>query len=225
MIALDVGDRRIGIAVSDPLGLTAQPLETYERKGFGPDTRHIAEIAARYDTDQILCGLPRNMDGTQGFQADKVREFAAQLTSSGLFVQYEDERLTTVAAERAMVKDDVSRARRKQKIDSIAAAMILQTYLDAHHREEEMAQSEEDDLLEMEDEEGNIVRFRCCAQIAYRGESYVLLSAAEEADDFEKDESVIMRVTQDDTGESCYESLDDESLIAAVYGAYLREQE
>ena len=65
IVALDVGDRRIGIAVSDPLGLTAQPVETYTRVGYGPDTRRIAEIASQYETDQILCGLPLNMDGAR----------------------------------------------------------------------------------------------------------------------------------------------------------------
>ena len=90
IVALDVGDRRIGIAMSDPLGITAQPLETYTRVGFGPDSRHIAELAQKYGTDQILCGLPRNMDGSQGFQVDKVREFAAQLENKGLFVTYYD---------------------------------------------------------------------------------------------------------------------------------------
>ena len=83
IIALDVGDRRIGIAVSDPLGITAQPIETYTRVGYGPDSRHIAELAKQYETDQILCGLPRNMDGTQGGQAQRVRDFAAQLEKAG----------------------------------------------------------------------------------------------------------------------------------------------
>ena len=77
IIALDVGDRRIGIAVSDPLGYTAQPIETYTRVGYGPDTRHILQIAEQYATNRILCGLPLNMDGTQGFQTQKVRDFAA----------------------------------------------------------------------------------------------------------------------------------------------------
>ena len=86
ILALDVGDRRIGVAVSDPLGLTAQPVETYTRVGYGPDTRHIAALAAQYETGRILCGLPRNMDGTQGGQVQKVRDFAAKLEEAGLSV-------------------------------------------------------------------------------------------------------------------------------------------
>ena len=121
IVALDVGDRRIGIAVSDPLGITAQPVETYTRVGYGPDVRHITGIAGRYETDQILCGLPRNMDGTQGFQADKVREFAAKLEEQGMTVSYYDERMTTMLAEGALLEANMRRADRKKKVDMICA--------------------------------------------------------------------------------------------------------
>ena len=131
ILALDVGDRRIGIAVSDPLGLTAQPIETYTRVGYGPDTRRIAALAAQYDTRRILCGLPRNMDGTQGGQVQKVRDFAAQLEQAGLSVEYYDERMTTLVAESALLEANMSRADRKKKVDMVAAVVILQSYLDA----------------------------------------------------------------------------------------------
>ena len=140
IVALDVGDRRIGIAVSDPLGLTAQPIETYTRVGYGPDVRHIAQIASQYGTDRILCGLPRNMDGTQGFQADKVREFAAKLEEQGLTVAYYDERLTTVMAEQALLEADLRRERRKQKVDMLAAVMILQSYPGGQNRKPQTPQ-------------------------------------------------------------------------------------
>ena len=83
ILALDVGDVRIGIAVSDPLFITAQGVETYTRIGYGPDTRHICELARKYETDQILCGLPKNMDGSEGFQAEKVRAFMEKLQEAG----------------------------------------------------------------------------------------------------------------------------------------------
>ena len=231
IVALDVGDRRIGIAVSDPLGVTAQPVETYTRVGYGPDARHIAAIAQQYGTSRILCGLPRNMDGTQGFQTDKVREFAAKLEELGLSVAYYDERLTTVLAERALLEADMRRDRRKQKVDMIAAVMILQSYLDAQAsavaQEDEPAEEEEDEdgVLEMEDEDGNIVRFILSATIRYAGEEYVLLAAAEDAGDIARDESFIMRATQDEDGNACYQSIEDEALIAAVYEAYLKQSE
>ncbi len=131
IIALDVGDKRIGIAVSDPLGYTAQPLETYTRVGYGPDVRHISAIAQRYDTMSILCGLPRNMDGSLGGQAEKVQAFAQQLENAGFSVSYWDERMTTQSAERVLIAGDVRRADRKLVVDKVAAVIILQAYLDA----------------------------------------------------------------------------------------------
>ena len=235
IVALDVGDRRIGIAVSDPLGVTAQPVETYTRVGYGPDARHIAAIAQQYGTNRILCGLPRNMDGTQGFQTDKVREFAAKLEEVGLSVSYYDERLTTVLAERALLEADMRRDQRKRKVDMIAAVMILQSYLDAQASAvpaqedsssgEDAEEDVEDGVLEMEDEDGNVVRFILSATIQYAGEEYVLLAAAEDAGDIARDESFIMRYTQDEDGNPCYQSLEDEALIAAVYEAYLKQSE
>jgi len=231
IVALDVGDRRIGIAVSDPLGLTAQPIETYTRVGYGPDTRRVAEIARRYETDQILCGLPLNMDGTQGFQTQKVRDFAARLEEAGLRVAFYDERMTTMVAESALLEADMRRENRKKKVDMVAAVVILQSYLDAQAAKAAEAEEDEDDeagedgILEMEDEDGQVIRFRLSATVAYKGESYALLSCCEAAGGFEQDESLIMRQTVDEDGESCYQSLDDEALIAAVYEAYLRQSE
>ena len=233
IVALDVGDRRIGIAVSDPLGITAQPLETYTRIGYGPDARHIAQIAANHETDQVLCGLPRNMDGTQGFQVDKVREFAAKLEEMGLSVTYYDERMTTMLAEGALLEANMRREDRKKKVDMVAAVVILQSYLNANAAAPDDAESDDEDedeeyddgILEMVDEEGNAIRFYLSANIHYAGEDYVLLTCAEAADDIAQDESFIMRSTIDDEGNACYQSLEDEALIAAVYEAYLAQNE
>ena len=230
IVALDVGDRRIGIAVSDPLGFTAQPVETYTRVGYGPDTRRIVQLAGQYETNRILCGLPLNMDGTQGFQTQKVREFAEKLTEAGLAVEFYDERMTTVLAEGALLEADMRRENRKKKVDMVAAVMILQAYLDAQTARAaasdpagEEAELEDDGILEMEDEDGQIIRFRLSATIAYAGETYVLLSCEEAAGGFEQGESLIMLSTTDDEGESCYQSLEDEALIEAVYDAYLKQ--
>lgn len=228
IVALDVGDRRIGIAVSDPLGITAQPIETYTRVGYGPDTRRIAQLAQQYDTNRILCGLPLNMDGTQGFQTQKVREFAAKLEETGLTVEFYDERMTTVLAEGALLEADMRRENRKKKVDMVAAVMILQSYLDAQAAksaavQEDEEEPEDDSILEMEDEDGQVIRFRLSATIAYAGETYVLLSCEEAAGGFEQGESLIMLSTTDSEGESCYQSLEDEALIEAVYEAYLKQ--
>lgn len=232
LIGLDVGDRRIGIAVSDPLGITAQPVETYTRVGYGPDVRRIEEIAEQYATRNILCGLPRNMDGSEGFQVEKVRQFAQQLENAGFTVSYYDERMTTMLAEDALLEANMRRDKRKKKVDMIAAVMILQSYLDAQamqqaqlDAQEEDDEEDEDGVFEMEDEDGNIIRFLLSATISYKEEEYVLLTAAEAGQDVEQDESFIMRKTTDEDGDECYQSLDDEALIAAVYEAYLAQSE
>ena len=227
IVALDVGDRRIGIAVSDPLGVTAQPIETYTRIGYGPDSRHIAEIARRYETDRILCGLPRNMDGTQGFQVEKVKEFAAKLEELGLVIEYYDERMTTMLAESALLEANMRREDRKKKVDMVAAVVILQSYLDARAAMADDGDEADDGdgILEMEDEDGNLIRFYLSASIRYAGEDYVLLTCAEATGDIEQDESFIMRCTTDGEGNACYQSLEDEALIAAVYEAYLAQSE
>ena len=130
IVALDIGDVRIGIAVSDPTRTIASPVEVLTRVGWGPDARRIREICDRYETNRVLSGLPLNMDGTEGFQARKVRDFCAQLEKTGLIVEFQDERLSTVAAEDAMLKADLSRSDRKERVDKVAAAIFLQEWLD-----------------------------------------------------------------------------------------------
>ena len=130
ILCLDVGDARIGVAVSDPTRTIATPVEVIHRVGWGPDCRRIRELCDRYETDEVLSGLPLNMDGSEGFQAEKVRQFCAQVEKRGLKVFFQDERLTTVTAEEALLEDGMSRAGRKQNVDKVAAAVILRQWLD-----------------------------------------------------------------------------------------------
>lgn len=134
LLALDVGEKRIGVAVSDPLGLIAQPVGMIERVGWGPDIRRLDELAGQYGTKALVCGLPRNMDGSYGPQAEKTKTFAQQLEKAGYSVVFWDERLTTVTAEHALIEGGVRRAARRSVIDQTAAVVILQAYLDAHQR-------------------------------------------------------------------------------------------
>ena len=132
-VALDVGDVRIGVAISDMLGITANPRETYVRKGktFEDDINYFVKYAKEEDADAFVIGLPMNMDGTEGPRAEVTREFGEALKeASGLQVIYVDERLTTVSAERMLIGADVRREKRKQVIDKVAATIILQSYLD-----------------------------------------------------------------------------------------------
>jgi uncharacterized protein YrzB (UPF0473 family) len=125
------------------------------------------------------------------------------------------------------------RADRKKKVDMIAAVMILQSYLDSgamyagagNVDEDEEEEDIDDGILEMIDEDGNPIRFYLSANIHYAGEDYVLLTCAEETGDIEQDESFIMRCATDENGDECYQSLEDEALIAAVYEAYLAQNE
>jgi putative pre-16S rRNA nuclease len=129
--ALDVGEARIGIAVSDELGLTAQGVGVVQRRGGRHDLEALAERLAPYQPERLVVGLPLNMNGTEGPQAEKVRAFATRVAEHlGLPLEFSDERLTTVAAERTLLEADLSRRRRRDLVDQVAATLILQTYLD-----------------------------------------------------------------------------------------------
>ena len=130
ILCLDVGDVRIGVAVSDLTRTIATPVEVIHRVGWGPDCRRIRMLCDQFETDEVLSGLPLNMDGSEGFQARKVREFCAQVEKQGLKVQYQDERLTTVSAEETLLEDGMHRENRKKNVDKVAAALILQQWLD-----------------------------------------------------------------------------------------------
>jgi putative Holliday junction resolvase len=131
-LALDFGDRRIGIALSDPLGLAARPLMTLERTSWGRDLERIGDLIRENDVRRIVVGLPLDMDGEKGGRARLTEAFMRRLRgATGLPVIPWDERLTTVQAERILVSADVSRARRRRVVDQLAAVIILQAYLDS----------------------------------------------------------------------------------------------
>lgn len=131
IMGIDIGEKRIGIAVSDMLGLTAQGIETYARKGEG-DAAYIAEKAKQLGADTIVAGLPINMNGTEGPSAARVREFMKEVGVFGPNIVFQDERLSTVSAERTLLEADMSREKRKKVIDKLAAVYILGAYLDTH---------------------------------------------------------------------------------------------
>lgn len=130
VLCLDVGEKRIGVAVSDLLGLTAQGVATIHSEGVERDLVRVRALAEQYEAEKIVVGLPRNMDGSTGFQAERVKAFAQRLAEMGYQIIYQDERLTTASARRTLIEGDVSRKKRKQVIDKLAAVYILQGYLD-----------------------------------------------------------------------------------------------
>lgn len=129
LICLDVGDRRIGVAASDPTGLLATPVEIYQRRDVEQDVQHVVDLVSEYDGREIVVGLPKNMNGSEGPQAEKTRDFADALKARGLPVVFWDERLSSVEVERQMDRRSRRRGVRRW-IDDRAAAVILQTYLD-----------------------------------------------------------------------------------------------
>ncbi|MGL4741261.1 MAG: Holliday junction resolvase RuvX [Sarcina sp.] len=131
ILGLDIGSRTIGVAVSDPLGWTAQGITTIKRKNFTADIAEVKKYFDEYNAELIVAGLPKNMNGTIGPSGEMVYEFCDRMKETfNPEIKYWDERLTTVAAHKAMLEADLSRAKRKKIVDKIAAIYILQGYLD-----------------------------------------------------------------------------------------------
>lgn len=130
ILALDYGTKRIGVALSDELGWTAQPLETFERRTLDRDVTHIASLVGTHEVGQVVLGFPLQLDGREGPAVRAMREFATRL-EQGLSVPLVlwDERMTTKAAEDLLIAADVSRKKRKGAVDRVAAAILLQSYL------------------------------------------------------------------------------------------------
>uniref|UniRef100_A0A7C3V5C2 Putative pre-16S rRNA nuclease n=1 Tax=Desulfobacca acetoxidans TaxID=60893 RepID=A0A7C3V5C2_9BACT len=138
ILALDVGQKRIGLAISDPLGLTAQGLAVLERQDWDKDLARMLEIARPYKVQEVLVGLPRHMDGRLGEMAAEILALGRALAEAlGAELATWDERLTTVEAERLLLQADMSRKKRRQVVDQVAASLILQAYLDGRGKRDQ----------------------------------------------------------------------------------------
>lgn len=132
IMALDVGDARIGIAYTDALELSVNPLESYVRKNTENDYIHIAKLIKDYRIERVVVGLPLNMDGTEGDRVEKTKVFADTLRNyTDVQIVWQDERLTTVTAERLLIEQGMRREKRKTVIDKVAAMVILSSYLES----------------------------------------------------------------------------------------------
>ncbi len=138
IMGLDVGDKKIGIALSDSMGWTAQGYSVIERKNLKGTLCKIKKIVERYDVTQVIIGLPKNMNGSIGPQGEKILKFAEELGNiiNNIEIKLWDERLTTIEAEKTLIEADLSRRKRKQVIDKLAAVLILQNYLDSRRLQE-----------------------------------------------------------------------------------------
>ena len=130
-LGLDLGSVRIGVALSDPLGVTAQPLTVLQSSGIQKDIAAIGELVNQYEVTQVIVGLPLNMDGTESKTTQKVRDFTDKLVGwLNIPVFFVDERLTSKQAERSLIEGNVRREDRKGKIDKVAAAILLKSALE-----------------------------------------------------------------------------------------------
>ena len=131
LLALDFGSVNIGVAVSDPLGLTAQGVGTIRRRSHAQAMAELKALVEEYQPRAFVLGLPLNMDGSRGPAVDRVQSFGSLLKQQfNLPVYYQDERLTTVAAQKTLLNNDTSRQKRRQVVDKLAATLILSTYLE-----------------------------------------------------------------------------------------------
>lgn len=251
ILALDIGDKRIGIALSDPARVIASPLAVYERVGYGPDARYIRRLCEENDVDLIVCGLPFNMDGTRGFQAEKAVAFAEKLREAGLAVAYQDERLTTISAHEALIEGGMRREARKGVVDKVAAALILEGYLESQRqarasrvyrinetRTNNMAddkiknipetEEEESEIIELTDEDGVTSQFEYLTTIEYEDQLYVVLMLVEEERDEDEDvgEVLILKIEHDDENdEDVYVSIDDDDISQKVFDKFVEMME
>ena len=224
IICLDIGDARIGVAVSDMTRLIATPIDTIYRVGWGPDTKKVVAICEQYETTEVLAGWPLNMDGTAGFQSEKVKNFCLQLEKAGLTVYYQDERLTTVTATNALIEGNMHRAERKHNVDKVAAAVILQQWLDTQRNlQQNQTQQEEtkmdENIIELiDDESGETVQFLHLATMMHEGKEYIAVTDA--AEDDEECGVFFMEIIVED-GEDSYAPVEDEQLQDALFQQFV----
>lgn len=233
IVAFDIGDKRIGVAFSDPFGEYAVPGDTYFRTGdFKKDVSAVAEIAASRGATLIVCGLPFNADGTESVQTEKTRRFIAALSSAtDVPVETEDERYTTRAARGDLMQTGVSarKDKRKKRVDSLAATYILESYLAGARRKQEMKEVGNDyedgnSIVELMDDDGNKLRFEHLMSFEYKGETYCALTPEEDAEEGDEDEGAevaIYHITGDE-GDEYLETIEDEQFLDEVFAEFCR---
>lgn len=239
IIAFDIGDKRIGVAASDPFNTFALPGETYWRtKSAEEDVRALLRIAAEKGAGLIVCGLPLNADGTESAQTEKTRRFAALLAAqTQLPVVFEDERCSTAEAEGVLIAGGVRREKRKESIDSIAASYILEGYLNKIKKERTMSEEkklheadcdcgceeEETNLVELIDEEGKAHKCYHIGTIEYKDGWYAFFQSAEEGEE-DTDEVTILQIVGEEGNEELV-PVEDEKLLDEVFDEFCRVME
>ena len=236
IVAFDIGDKRIGVAYSDPFCDYAVPSDTYFRTGdFARDVKALADLVAVQGVTHVVCGLPLNADGTESVQTQKTLRFIEALKEqTGVPVFTEDERYTTLQARRDLVSMGVStqKDKKKKNIDSIAAAYILEGYLAKLKKEKQNMDYKEEanNVVELVDEEGKTYRYEHLMTFEYKGEWYCALTpettgeeVADEEDD-EGDEVAIYHIVGEEDNESL-EAIEDEAFLDEVFAEFCNQYE
>ena len=231
-LALDYGDKSIGVAISDPLGILAVGLETIRRmdpRGLKKSLERLKELINQYDVSEIIIGFPKNMNNTEGFRCQKTRAFKEKLELYfyGIPVILWDERLSTVAAMRSMASLPVEK--RDRLVDQIAAVYILQGYLDWKNMHKVVKEvntmdsfndgQEDYSIISMLDEDGESIDFAVLDEASYNGTDYLLVLEEESIDDDDAEASIIKAIkTEGD--DVIYEFIDDDEEFNAVAGLF-----
>ena len=236
VIAFDIGDKRIGVAISDPFNEYAMPCETYIRLGrFWEDVGNIAKIAEEKGVGTIVCGMPIFTDGTASEQTEKTQKFIDALKEkTSLPIELEDERFTTREARWTQMQAGMKRQNYKKTVDSIAASYILEGYLQRKKQEKMQKEKEmskdfeqeeyEENIIELEDEEGNTVSFLHVGTIQYKGEWYCFFQKAEPETEEEEDEVVIYHLVGEGE-DQVLQPMEDDQLMDEVFAEFCKEYE
>lgn len=237
-VAFDIGNKRVGVAVSDPFGEYAIPVETYWRtRNFLDDVKAVAKIAEDRGAGLIVCGLPVNADGSPSVQTEITQKFISALKEvTRIPVVTEDERYTTLAAREILKEEGVRGAKKKNTVDSIAASYILDGYLSSNKNKEKVimdeneidgevaVEEEESDFITLYDDDGNETKFYHLGTVDYEGGMYCVLQLADPQTEEEEEEVAIYKLVGEDP-DYILEPIDDENLLDAVFDEFCNRYE
>ena len=238
-IAFDIGNKRIGVAISDPFNEYAMPCETYVRtRNIDVDAKALAKLAADRGVGVIVCGMPFNYDGTESIQTVKTREFIEHLReATDLPIALEDERFTTMQARETQIMGGIKLGDRKKTIDSIAASYILESYLTREKQKNKKVEEpimnnefneeiydDEDRIIEVEADDGTVEKLYHIATIEYRKEMYCVFQKAEPETEEEEDEVIIFALKEDGE-DGMLMPIEDAQLLDEVFAEFCHQYE
>lgn len=238
-IAFDIGNKRIGVAISDPFNEYAMPCETYVRtRNIDVDAKALAKLAADRGVGVIVCGMPFNYDGTESIQTVKTREFIEHLReATDLPIELEDERFTTMQARETQIMGGIKLEDRKKTIDSIAASYILESYLTREKQKNKKVEEpimnnefneeiydDEDRIIEVEADDGTVEKLYHIATIEYRKEMYCVFQKAEPETEEEEDEVIIFALKEDGE-DGMLMPIEDAQLLDEVFAEFCHQYE